>query len=153
MILYFTPEDKQNDDSEYHKQLSAQTQESIGTPDDKEFTEQEIKNAVASMGHNKAPGEDGITSKIFNSVVDILPGYVTAIYNSCLRSGTFPTRWKKAKILPITKPGKETSEEVSKFAEHRRESAGKSLDRVYHHVFSQGFMNKISTVSHHKKAP
>jgi len=59
MIWYFTPEDNQNDDSEYYKQLRAQTQESIGTPDDKEFTEQEIKNAVASMGHNKVLGRMG----------------------------------------------------------------------------------------------
>jgi hypothetical protein len=114
MIRHFTPEDNQNNDNEYHKQLRAQAQESIDTPDDKEFTEQEIKNAMASMGHNKAPGEDGITSEIFKSVVKILPGYITAIYNGCLRSGTFPTRWKKGKILPITKPGKESSE-VSKF--------------------------------------
>jgi hypothetical protein len=64
MIRYFTPEDNQNDDNEYHKQLRVQTQESIGTPDDKDFTEQEIKNAVVSMGHNKAPGVDGITSEI-----------------------------------------------------------------------------------------
>jgi hypothetical protein len=86
MIRYFTPEDFQND-NEYHKQLRAQTQESTGMPDDKEFAEQEIKNAMANMGHNKAPGEDWITSEIFKSVVDILPGYIRAIYNSCLRSG------------------------------------------------------------------
>ena len=40
----------------------AQTQESMDTPDNKEFTEQEIKNAVESIGHNKAPRDDGITS-------------------------------------------------------------------------------------------
>ena len=45
MIRYFTPEYNQNDDSEYHKQLRAQTQKSIVTPDDKEFTELEMKNA------------------------------------------------------------------------------------------------------------
>jgi len=39
MIRYFTLENTQNDDNEYHKQLRAQTQESTGTPDDKEFTE------------------------------------------------------------------------------------------------------------------
>ena len=67
------------------------------------------------MGNNKAPGENGITSEIFKSVVDILPIYMTDVYNGCLSSGTFPTMRKKVKILPITKPGKESSEEVSKF--------------------------------------
>jgi len=147
MIRHFTPEDNQNNDNEYHKQLRAQAQESIGTPDDKEFTEQEIKNAVASMEHNKAPGEDGITSEIFKSVVKILPGYITAIHNGCLRSGTFPTRWKKGKILPVTKLGKESSE-VSKFRPiSLLNIGGKVLEKVLintinHHVFLQGFMNK-----------
>ena len=68
MIRYFTPEDNQNDDNEYPKQLRAQTQESIGTPDDKEFTEQEIKNAVASMRNNKAQREDGLTKYIYTYI-------------------------------------------------------------------------------------
>jgi hypothetical protein len=117
-------------------------------PDDKKFTEQESKNAVARMGHNKAPGQDGITSEIFKSVVDILPVYITAIYNGCLRSGTFPIRWKVAKILPITKPGKESSKEVSKYLPiNLLNIGGKVLEkglinRINHRVFSQGFMNK-----------
>jgi len=99
MLRNFTLEDNQNDDTEYHKQLRAQTHESIDTANDKEFTVQEIKNAVASMGNKKAPGEDGITNEIFKSLVEILPRYITANYKGCLRSGTFPTRWKKAKNL------------------------------------------------------
>jgi hypothetical protein len=91
MLRNFTPEDNQNDVTEYHKQLRAQTQESIDTADDEEFTIQEIKNVVASMGNKKAPGEDGITSEIFKSLVEILPRYITAVNNGCLRSGTFPT--------------------------------------------------------------
>jgi hypothetical protein len=37
------------------------------------------------------------------------------MYNGCFRSGVFPKRWKRAKLVPIIKPGKENSEEVSKF--------------------------------------
>jgi len=127
---------------------SQHTQESTGTPDEKVFTELEMKNAVASMGHNKAPGEDGITSEIFKSVVAILPGYITAICNGCLRSGTFPTRWKKAKILPRTKPGKESSDKVSKFRPTSLMNiGGKVLEKVLiniinHNVFLQGLVNK-----------
>jgi hypothetical protein len=36
------------------------------------------------------------------------------MYNGCLR-GVFPKKWKVAKIIPITKPGKEDSYEVSKY--------------------------------------
>ena len=45
----------------------------------------------------------------------MLPNYITALYSGCLRRGVFPKRWKKVKLIPITKPGKENSDEVSKF--------------------------------------
>ena len=37
------------------------------------------------------------------------------MYNGCLRKGVFPKRWKRTKLIPIVKPGKEDSEEVTKF--------------------------------------
>jgi len=63
-------------------------------------------------------------------------------------SGTFPTRWKKAQILPITKPEKESNEEVSKFRPISLLNIGWKvleyvlINRINHHAFSQGFMNK-----------
>jgi hypothetical protein len=148
MLRYFTPEDNQNDDTEYHWKLRAQSQGTINTADDKEFSVQEIKNAVAGMGNKKAPGEDVITIEIFKSFVGILSRYTTAIYNGFLKSGTFPKMWKKAKILPITKPGKESCDEVTKFRPiSLLDIGGKVLEkvlinRINHHVFSQGFMNE-----------
>jgi len=67
------------------------------------------------MGNKKAPGEDGITREIFKSLVGILPRYIIAIYNGCLRRVTFPSRWKKTMILSLTKPGNDGSDDVSKF--------------------------------------
>ena len=32
-----------------------------------------------------------------------------------MRNGVFPKRWKRAKLIPIVKPGKEHSEELTKF--------------------------------------
>jgi len=34
------------------------------TEDDREFATEEIRQAIKSTDHKKAPGEDGITSKI-----------------------------------------------------------------------------------------
>jgi hypothetical protein len=68
-----------------------------------------------SMGNKKAPGEDGITSEIYKIVFEIFPNYITAIYNGCLKRGIFRLRWKRARLIPITKPGKENSEDVSKY--------------------------------------
>ena len=49
MLKNFTPEGNQADDNELYKQTRAITQEVINTVDDKEFTFQEVKNAVESM--------------------------------------------------------------------------------------------------------
>ena len=84
------------------------------TDDDEEFTIQEVTNVVMGMG-KKAPGEDGIPNEVWKGVAAILLKYLTAIYNGCLKEGVFPKRWKKSKIIPIVKPGKEGSEEVNKF--------------------------------------
>jgi hypothetical protein len=115
MIQEFTPGDNPDNDNATHKQLRAATQEPIDTADDKEISVQEVKNVVTSMGGKKAPGEDGIPSKVYKGLVEILPRYLTAFYNKCLKTRIFPKRWKKAVILPIIKPGQEGSDEISKF--------------------------------------
>ena len=102
---------------------------------------QEVKNVVTSMGGKKAPGEDGIPSEVYKGLVEILPLYLTAIYNKCLKTGIFLKRWKKAVILPIIKPGQEGSDEESKL------TGGKVLEklminRINYNVYSRGYMNE-----------
>jgi len=65
----------------------------------------------------KTPGEDGITGEIYKSVFEIFPIYITAIYNGCLKRGIFPLRWKRARLIRITKPGKENNENVFNIAQ------------------------------------
>jgi hypothetical protein len=62
---------------------------------------------IKSFDSKKALGIDGITAGIYLRTFNIFPRLVTAIYNQCLYRGCFPKRWKIAKIIPITKPGKE----------------------------------------------
>jgi thiamine pyrophosphate-dependent acetolactate synthase large subunit-like protein len=59
MLDYFTPEDNERDDNDYHKKVRAQAQQPTTTADDREFTIEEIRYAIESMD-KKAPGEDGI---------------------------------------------------------------------------------------------
>jgi hypothetical protein len=110
MLEHFTPEDNAQDDSEFHKQIRARSQGTVIIPDDREFTLAEIRNAVESMDNKKVPGEDGITGEIFKQIFEPLPKYITTMYNGCLRKGVFPKRWKRAKLIPIVKPGKEDCE-------------------------------------------
>ena len=98
------------------------------------------------MGNKKAPGEDGITGEIYVSAFDMLPKYITALYNGCLRR-VFPKSWKRAKPIPITKSGKENSDKVSKFRPISLLNLGGKvlekvlINRINYHVVSQDFMN------------
>ena len=70
------------------------------------------------------------------------------MYNGCLQRGVFSNRWKTAKLIPTVKPGKENSDDVSKFRPiSLLNTGGKVLDkllinRINHHVFAHDIINK-----------
>jgi hypothetical protein len=109
MLNHFTPKDKEKEDSDYHKLVRAQAREPINIAEDREFTTEEISDIIGGMDNRKAPGEDSITRDIYKSAYQILPKFILAMYNGCLRVGVFPQRWKRANIIPITEHGKEDS--------------------------------------------
>ena len=145
---HFTPEDKEKDDTDHHKLATARAREPAYTADDKDITVEETRNVVANMDKKKPPGEDGITGEVYTCAFEIFPSYITAMYNGCLRDGVFPKRWKTAELIPIVKPGKENSDEVSKFRPISLiNTGGKILEkllinRINHHVFSHDLTSK-----------
>jgi len=147
MLEHCTPVDKE-DDTEHHKPARAKTLEPVDAEDDKDFTVEENRNAVASMKKKKAPEEDGITGEVFKNAFDIFPKYITALYNGRLRKGVFPKRWKVTKPIPIVKPGKENIDDVSKCRPISLPNTGGKvleklfINRINHHVFSHDIMNK-----------
>lgn len=147
MIDYFVPEDEEAADNNYHKQVRETNRIPLKTQDDVDFSQQEIRRIIEKMDPNKSPGDDGITSKVLLQVAKILPRYVTAIYNNCLRQAYFPEQWKKARLLPIIKPGKDASIEVTKFRPiSLLNTSGKVLeklliDRIMHHIQTKNLMN------------
>jgi ribonuclease HI len=147
MLDHFAPEDNLHEDSEIHKQARILSQQPIYTKDDKEFTAEEIQNIIASLGEKKAPGDDAITAEIYKHTYEMLPNYITALYNGCLRLGVFPTRWKRAKVIPIVKPGRENCEEVSKYRPISLINVGGKvleklmINRINYHANSHEFLN------------
>jgi hypothetical protein len=158
MLEHFTPEDKEEDDTDHHKLDRARAREPAVTFDDKDFTVDETRNVVDGMDKKKAPGEEGKTGEVYKSAFEIFPRYITAMSNGCLRSGVFPKRWKTAKLIPIVKPGKENSN-MSKFRPTSLlNKGGKVLEKlliniINHHVFSHDLMSKTNTASRLKGAP
>ena len=84
---------------------------------------------------------------MYKGAFEVFPRYITAMYNGCLRRVIFPKRWKTAKLIPTVKPGKENSDDVSKFRPiSLLNTGGKVLEkllinRINHHVFAHD-MNK-----------
>jgi hypothetical protein len=112
------------------------------------------------MDNMKAPGMDGITDEVYKSDFEIFPEYLTAIYNNCYNRGIFPKRWKTSKMIAIVKPGKENSDEPSKFRPISLLKVGgkkkkkKLINRINHQIYSHalmcgnqyGFMPQKSTI-------
>ena len=148
MLEYFTPEDNDLEDNDHHKQVRDITAQLPNTPDDQEFTREEIGKVIEGMNNKKAPGEDGITAEIHKLTFKMFPKSITVLYNSCLKNGVFPDRWKKAKIIPITKPGTQNSKDVTKYRPISLLNVrGKILEkvlinRINHHIYSTEFLNK-----------
>ena len=105
-------------------------------------------DVINGINKNKAPGEDGITSDILQRALNLLTNYTTAMYNGCLRTACFPRIWKRAKIIPIFKPGKETRDDISKYHSIRLiNAAAKVLEkalikRIIHRLYSYYLMSK-----------
>ena len=65
----------------------------------------EVGKEINSMPSGKAPGYDNITLRVLkNCLLSILP-VLTSIINVSFATGTFPTNWKMAEVIPILKQG------------------------------------------------
>lgn len=72
------------------------------------FTPDELKIASRKLKNNKAPGPGQIPSEILKTIAAIKPSYVLEVYNRLAAEGTFPEKWKKAKLVLLKKGDKPT---------------------------------------------
>jgi hypothetical protein len=117
MLDHLIATDDQTEDKEYHKRTRLQTNEPNQTSDGREFTPAEVKNAIADL-------KDGITGVIYQTVYKLFFTLTYSLYRECLRTGCLPKRWKKAKIIPITKPGKRKSKRLFKIETNKPNKCG-----------------------------
>ena len=67
------------------------------------FTKAELGIAIRSLKSGKAPGPDGIPVEVLKGIASRSPETLLDVYNVCLREGVFSTRWKKARLVLISK--------------------------------------------------
>jgi len=78
-------------------------------PWEEEFgvTEKEFSEAVKRLGGTgKAPGPDGIPGRVWALALGPMGARLRCLYNACLKTGTFPSAWKRANLVLIHKEGK-----------------------------------------------
>lgn len=68
------------------------------------YSQEDIRNTILSL-NNTNSSEDGISSRILKSNIDIFAPILTDLINSSFSDGCFPDSLKLAKIIPIFKSG------------------------------------------------
>ena len=67
------------------------------------FSDDELQLAIKSSKNKKAPGPDGIPSEVLKVIARYNPSLLLHMYNTCLRVGIFPSRWKMERLVLISK--------------------------------------------------
>jgi len=103
--------------------------------------------AIVELKQKKAPGPNGITNEAVKLIFKAIPKTITLLYNECLRKRSFPAEWKIAKVIPITKPGKESGDPSKYCPISLLNTEGKVLEtlviqRIMHHVYTTEAVNK-----------
>jgi hypothetical protein len=78
-------------------------------PECEKTSSDELKSFILRLKTNKAPGYDEIHSAVIKNLPSSAISFLADTFNACLRLGYFPLDWKVGKIIPIAKPGKDSS--------------------------------------------
>jgi hypothetical protein len=77
---------------------------SVGNDDwNIEITEYAVRSLLSRIPPSKAPGHDGIPSKIYRCLADIIAFPLSVIFKNSISKRTVPLAWKKGVIIPIPK--------------------------------------------------
>ena len=74
--------------------------------DEQDLTEQELKEAAASLKPGKSPGCDSIHVNVIKAIYEELKRPLFYIFDQSLKSGIFPDKLRIAKVFPIYKSDK-----------------------------------------------
>lgn len=78
------------------------------------FSIDEVDKAVKrAQRKNTSPGLDKITGKIVSMVHRVCPSMLLGLFNECIKEGTFPAKWKRARIVLLKKDNKPEGEPSS----------------------------------------
>ncbi|GBM54902.1 Retrovirus-related Pol polyprotein from type-1 retrotransposable element R1 [Araneus ventricosus] len=117
------------------------------TQDDPLFTMEEVEEAVKGLNNRKAPGPDGFHANVIKEVFHTNQSYFLSLFNSCLRIGHFPTRWKSSHVIMFHKLNKKDKDPSSLRPICLLDFLGKAVDklitqRLFHHLLSNNYLHQ-----------
>ena len=77
--------------------------ESVRQEDIPTFTKAELSIAIRLLKSHKAPDPDGIPVEVLKVIASRCPKILLDTYNVCLREGVFSSRWKRERLVLISK--------------------------------------------------
>jgi hypothetical protein len=97
-------------DLDHIEEVEHEIHETLSEPNDTPITPtspEEVREIIGSLKVKKAPGPDHIPNTALKLLPDKVVVALTAIINASLRLCHFPSRWKRANVIFIPKPGKD----------------------------------------------
>ena len=64
-----------------------------------------MKEKIAKLRTNAAPGPEQICTRVLQAVVDVLALPISVLYARSLEEGVVPGDWRRANVAPIYKKG------------------------------------------------
>ncbi|GBP37706.1 Putative 115 kDa protein in type-1 retrotransposable element R1DM [Eumeta japonica] len=77
-------------------------------------TKEELMEACNRVGNNKAPGLNVVPNIVLKTSIKVAPELFLDVYNTCLKEGTFPRKWKQQRLVLLPK-GKKSPKEPSSY--------------------------------------
>ena len=94
------------------------------------FTSEELQGAARSLKSNKAPGPDRVPPEVLRHIAEERPRVLLDMYNACLTRGVFPKRWKRQKLMLISKEKGDPTQASAYRPLCMLDSAGKLLEKL-----------------------
>lgn len=94
------------------------------------FTRDEIARCATRLPTGKAPGPDGVPDIVVRELASRRPDVLQEVFNTCLREGVFPDRWKVAKLVLLRKGAKPLDSPSSYRPICLLDSVGKLFERL-----------------------
>lgn len=97
------PDDREENDTPQQRVVRENSAGAPDTPDDPDFTIDELSAAVKSLKNGKAPGLDLVEVTVLKAACAVIPGQLVRLFNGCLRVGAFPSAWKEGSLRVLLK--------------------------------------------------